>query len=53
VEHRSCSDVDAGRWMAAVSTSTLAADIGTHISPTFRVCPILNLEEFIGGESKT
>ena len=39
--------------MAAVSTRAIAADIDTHLSPTFRVCPILNLEECIGDESKT
>ncbi len=29
--------------MAAVSTSALAADVGAHLSPSFRVGPILNL----------
>jgi hypothetical protein len=29
--------------MAAVSTSTLGADVGAHISSSFRVGPILNL----------
>ena len=39
--------------MATVSTSALAADVATHISLGFRVGPILNLTECIGGEPKT
>ncbi len=39
--------------MAAVSTSPIAADVVAHISLTVCLGPILNLEECIGGESKT